>query len=58
MGFGGKSMWQLLIILLVVLLFFGSKKLRSIGSDLGQGLKGFKKAIKDDESKDDSNEKH
>ena len=35
-----------------------AKKLRSIGSDLGQGLKGFKKAIKDDESKDESNEKH
>ena len=58
MGFGGISIWQLLIILLVVLLLFGSKKLRSIGSDLGQGLKGLKKAIKDDESKDESNEKH
>ena len=58
MGFGGISIWQLLIILLVVLLLFGSKKLRSIGSDLGQGLKGFKNAIKDDESKDESNEKH
>ena len=58
MGFGGISIWQLLIILLVVLLLFGSKKLRSIGSDLGQGLKGFKKAKKDDESKDESNEKH
>lgn len=58
MGFGGISIWQLLIILLVVLLLFGSKKLRSIGSDLGQGLKGFKKAIKDDESKDESKEKH
>ena len=56
MGFGGISIWQLLIILLVVLLLFGSKKLRSIGSDLGQGLKGFKKAIKDDESKDESND--
>ena len=58
MGFVGISIWQLLIILLVVLLLFGSKKLRSIGSDLGQGLKGFKKAIKDDASKDESNEKH
>ena len=45
MGFGGISIWQLLIILLVVLVLFGSKKLRSIGSDLGQGIKGFKKAI-------------
>tara|TARA_A100001011_G_scaffold355368_1_gene398494 strand:+ start:354 stop:530 length:177 start_codon:yes stop_codon:yes gene_type:complete len=52
MGFGGISIWQLLIILLVVLVLFGSKKLRSIGSDLGQGIKGFKKAINDDESKE------
>ena len=44
MGFGGISIWQLLIILLLVLVLFGSKKLRSIGSDLGQGIKGFKKA--------------
>ena len=45
MGFGGISIWQLLIILLVVLVLFGSKKLRSIGSDLGQGIKGFKKGL-------------
>ncbi len=57
MGFGGISIWQLLIIILVVLVLFGSKKLRSIGSDLGQGIKGFKKAINDDESKENDNSK-
>lgn len=57
MGFGGISIWQLLIILLVVLVLFGSKKLRSIGSDLGQGIKGFKKAINDDESNENDNSK-
>ena len=57
MGFGGISIWQLLIILLVVLVLFGSKKLRSIGSDLGQGIKGFKKAINDDESKENDKPK-
>ena len=35
MGFGGISIWQLLIILVVVLLIFGSGKLKSLGSDLG-----------------------
>ena len=35
MGFGGISIWQLLIILVVVLLIFGSGKLRSLGSDVG-----------------------
>ena len=57
MGFGGISIWQLIIILLVVLVLFGSKKLRSIGSDLGQGIKGFKKAINDDESKENDKSK-
>ena len=57
MGFGGISIWQLLIILLVVLVLFGRKKLRSIGSDLGQGIKGFKKAINDDESKENDKSK-
>ena len=48
MGFGGISIWQLLIILVVVLLIFGSGKLKSIGSDLGSSIKGFKKAVKED----------
>ena len=36
---------HLLIILLVVLLVFGTKKLRSIGSDLGAAVRGFKKSM-------------
>lgn len=53
MGFGGISLWQLLIILVVVLLIFGSGKLKSIGSDLGSSIKGFKKAIKEENSKEE-----
>lgn len=45
----GISIPQLLIILLIVALLFGTKKLRSIGSDLGSALKGFRGAMKDDE---------
>ena len=52
MGFGGISIWQLLIILVVVFLIFGSGKLSSLGSDLGSSIKGFKKALKDEESKE------
>ena len=40
---------QILIILLIVVLLFGTKKLRNIGSDLGQAIKGFKKGMSDDE---------
>lgn len=53
MGFGGISIWQLLIILVIVLLLFGTKRLRGLGGDLGGAIKGFKKAIKDDDGKDD-----
>ncbi len=49
MGFGGISIWQLLIILVIVLLLFGTKRLKNIGSDLGNAVKGFKGAIKDGE---------
>lgn len=54
MGLGGIGIWQLLIILLIVFMLFGTKKLRSLGSDLGGALKGFKTAMKDDESSDES----
>ena len=50
MGIGGISIWQILIILLVILVLFGGKKIRNMGSDLGEGLKGFKKEIKDEDT--------
>ena len=58
MGFGGISVWQILIILVIVLLLFGgTKRLKNLGSDLGNALKGFKKAIDDEDKKDDSDNK-
>jgi sec-independent protein translocase protein TatA len=49
MGFGGIGIWQLLIILAIVLLLFGTKRLKNIGSDLGNAVKGFKGAMSEDE---------
>ncbi len=46
---GGISIWQLLIILLIVLLLFGAKRLRTLGSDLGAAVKGFRNAVKEGE---------
>jgi len=40
---------HLLIVLLVVLIVFGTKKLRTIGSDLGQAVRGFKDSMKEGE---------
>lgn len=52
MGFGGISIWQLLIILVIVLLLFGTKRLKSIGSDLGSAVKGFRGAMAESEKED------
>ena len=41
---GGISVWQLLIILAIVIMIFGTKKLRSLGGDLGGAIKSFKKS--------------
>lgn len=47
MGIGWK---EILMILLVVLLVFGTKKLKTIGSDLGSAVKGFKKSMSEGEN--------
>ena len=48
MGIGGISIWQLLIILAIVIMLFGTKRLRTMGSDLGSAVKGFRKSMSDD----------
>ncbi len=46
---GGIGIWQLLVIFAIVILIFGTKRLRSLGTDLGGALKGFKKSMGDDQ---------
>lgn len=53
MGLGGISLWQLLIILVIVVVIFGTKRLSSLGSDLGGAVKGFRKAMGDSEKDED-----
>ena len=57
---GGISIWQLLIVLLIVVLLFGTKKLKTIGGDLGSAVKGFKKAMtdKDADFEDEKEQPH
>ena len=45
----GLGMRELVVILLVVLVIFGAKKLRTVGSDLGHAVRGFKKAMSEGE---------
>ena len=43
------SPMQLLIVLVIVLIFFGGSRLRNLGGDLGGAIKGFKKAMGDND---------
>jgi sec-independent protein translocase protein TatA len=49
MGLGGISIWQLLIILAIVVMLFGTKRLRSMGGDLGAAIKGFRSSMQGEE---------
>ncbi len=55
MGFGGISIGSLLLIFLIVLVLFGTKKLRSIGEDLGQAVRSFRKGLQEPNDKMQSN---
>jgi sec-independent protein translocase protein TatA len=47
---GGLSLWHWLIVLVIVVLVFGTKRLKNVGQDLGEAVKGFKKGMQDDEA--------
>ena len=53
---GSFSIWHWLVVLLIVLLIFGTKKLRNIGTDLGNAVKGFKDGMRGN-SEEDKTEK-
>ncbi len=55
---GSFSIWHWLIVLLVVVLLFGTKKLRNLGGDLGEAVRGFRKGMAgDDPAKLEADEK-
>lgn len=47
---GEISITKLLVVAALVVLLFGTKKLRTLGGDLGAAIKGFKKAMNDDDT--------
>lgn len=47
---------KIVLLLIVILLVFGTKKLRSLGGDLGSAIKDFKKNVSDDKSKTDDSD--
>ena len=48
---GGLSLWHWLIVLVIVVLVFGTKRLKNVGEDLGEAVRGFKKGLHGDDDK-------
>ncbi len=48
----GLGPMELIIVLAIVLLIFGSKRIGSLGADLGRAIKGFRRAVKTDKNDD------
>ena len=42
---GGFSLWHWLIVLVIVVLVFGTKRLKNVGEDLGEAVRGFKNGL-------------
>jgi sec-independent protein translocase protein TatA len=50
MGLSGAfSIWHLLIVLLIAITIFGTKRLKTLGSDVGGAVKSFRKAMEQDD---------
>lgn len=47
---GAGSIWHWLVVLVVIVLLFGTKKLRNVGQDLGEAVRGFKKGLAEREA--------
>jgi sec-independent protein translocase protein TatA len=47
---GGLSIWHWVIVLVIVVLVFGTKRLKNVGKDVGEAVKGFKQGMGDDDA--------
>lgn len=45
---------ELMIILIIVFFLFGAKRLPEMGKGIGEGIKNFKKSVKNDDSGEES----
>jgi sec-independent protein translocase protein TatA len=54
---GLDSFWHWIILLIVVLVIFGTGKLSKIGPDLGNAMRGFKKAMQGDDDEEEAKRK-
>lgn len=50
---GGIGIWQLVIVLVIVMMVFGTKRLKGLGADVGEAIKGFRTSMGSEEPKPD-----
>ncbi|MDT4292080.1 twin-arginine translocase TatA/TatE family subunit [Methylomonas sp. MO1] len=50
----GLSIPHLLVVLAIVVLVFGTKRLKNVGADLGDAIKGFRNAVKESEEAEEA----
>jgi sec-independent protein translocase protein TatA len=48
---GSLSIWHWLIVLVIAVLIFGTKRLKNVGEDLGEAVRGFKKGLHGEDEK-------
>jgi sec-independent protein translocase protein TatA len=53
---GSLSIWHWIVVIAVVLLLFGRGKISDLMGDVAQGIKAFKKGMKDDETASEKSE--
>lgn len=52
--FGELGVPELLVIFGIALLLFGPKKIGELGKGLGEGIRSFKSALRDDDKKEET----
>lgn len=54
--FGARELVVVIIVLLIVLLIFGPKRIKNLGAELGNAIKGFRNAVREKNAGDDNPE--
>ena len=52
--FGPRELVVVLIVLVIVLVVFGPKRIKSLGSELGNAIKGFRSAVREKDAEEDA----
>ena len=58
MGLSGISPLSLLLILAIIVALFGTSKLKTLGTDLGEAIKNFRRAMNDEQGHNSKNDDH